>query len=52
MSAARVVVLGAGPAGLAAATHLLEHGRGRVSVRLLNMGHFMAVHRGGWLVDC
>ena len=43
MSAARVVVLGAGPAGLAAATHLLEHGRGRVSVRLLNMGH----HLGG-----
>lgn len=38
-----MIVLGAGPAGLAAATHLLEHGRGRVGVRVLNMGH----HLGG-----
>jgi protoporphyrinogen oxidase len=40
---ARVLVIGAGPAGLAAATRLLEGGRGRVSVRLLRMGH----HNGG-----
>jgi len=40
---ARVLVIGAGPAGLAAATRLLEAGRDRVRVKLVHMGH----HLGG-----
>lgn len=40
---ANVLVIGAGPAGLAAATRLLERGAGRVRVTLAHMGH----HVGG-----
>ncbi len=39
----RVLVIGAGPAGLAAGVRLLEEGRGRVEVKLIHMGH----HLGG-----
>src|SRR5262249_54109196 len=43
VSRARVLVIGAGPAGLAAATRLLEAAPDRVSVELIRMGH----HNGG-----
>jgi uncharacterized protein with NAD-binding domain and iron-sulfur cluster len=39
----RVLVIGAGPAGLAAGVRLLEAARGSVSVQLVHMGH----HVGG-----
>lgn len=38
-----VIVVGAGPAGLAAGTRLLEKGQGRLDVTLIHMGH----HLGG-----
>lgn len=43
MSKKRVLVLGAGPAGLAAGTRLLEAGGDRVSVKIAHQGH----HLGG-----
>ncbi len=39
----RVLVIGAGPAGLAAGVKLLERARGEVSVKIVHMGH----HIGG-----
>lgn len=43
MSRARVLVIGAGPAGLAAACHLTTRAPDRVSVEIVHMGH----HLGG-----
>ncbi len=43
MKKQRVIVIGSGPAGLAAATHLLERAAGHVDVELWHMGH----HLGG-----
>lgn len=44
---ARVLVIGAGPAGLAAGCHLLEQGKGRVEVKLIHMGHHLGGKAGG-----
>ncbi len=43
MTKARVLVVGAGPAGLAAGVRLLEQGRAKVEVTMVHMGH----HLGG-----
>lgn len=42
----RVVVVGAGPGGIAAARHLAEHGRGRVEVMLVTRGGRAEHHAG------
>lgn len=50
MSAApvRVLVVGAGPAGLAAAARLVERGSGRCTVRLVTDGHHFGGKAASW----
>lgn len=44
----RVTVVGGGPAGLAAATRLLERGGLGLKVKLLNMGHHLGGKAASW----
>ncbi len=56
MTPIRVLVIGGGPAGLSAATRILERGRGRVQVKLVHMarelgGKAVSVKRDDGYVD-
>lgn len=44
----RVLVVGAGPAGLAAAERLVDRGAGRCRVRLANLGHHVGGKAASW----
>ncbi len=44
----RVLVVGTGPAGLAAAARLVERGRERVRVRLVALGHHLGGKAASW----
>jgi hypothetical protein len=47
----RVLVVGGGPAGLAAAEALLQQGRGRIEVTLLTLGHHLGGKAVSWTDD-
>ncbi len=48
MAPRKITVVGAGPAGLAAAEALLDLGRGAVSVRMATIGHLLGGKAASW----
>jgi protoporphyrinogen oxidase len=48
MKPVRVLILGAGPAGLAAAAHLLEQAQGKVSVRIVELQEVVGGKAASW----